>query len=171
MFVPILLFTFCKEDEEAKVNEIYIGSEVYVPVNNFVFDVGPDRTATHYAYQFFISDGEISYDRQINELSLDQSATFILSFLAASLGSSSFEDGVFDIYPTTYIPNSSNYFALGFFDALDGFTPKEINDGTIVIRSIPSGFEFDFEVNVQGRKLEGYHSGPYEIQPLRPLIQ
>ena len=159
IFLPLTICTCKDEEKEIRVNEIVIGSETYQPKYTFVFDLGPDNSETHYGYYFYISDGEIEYDRDSEELSLDNNATFILSFLAGSLGIEGFDGGTFDIYPKTYVPNSSSYFIYGFFDALDDFTPKEINGGTIIINENENGIEFDFDLNVQGRELTGFYAG------------
>ncbi|MEP1095841.1 MAG: hypothetical protein ABJG78_12070 [Cyclobacteriaceae bacterium] len=171
IFLFPLLFACSKDDNDDVVlfNEIIVNGESFIPTNGLIRDLGIGdnfgvKGDSHYLYDIYISDGELSPDG--DGIDFADNTTFIFSFAAWSLGTDGFHEGTYEFELSPSQNPSKNYFGLGEFHDFGGAALQPV-DGTLTVSKDGAKLVFDFDVTLQDDvSLTGNYSLGFEVVKL-----
>ncbi|MEP5612741.1 MAG: hypothetical protein ABJP45_10855 [Cyclobacteriaceae bacterium] len=163
LLITLVVQLSCSDDDnlqqKAKINEILVGGEAFLPTSGLIQDFGINSTETHYLYSFYITDGSLSSDGV--GIDFGETTSFYFSFFAYSLGVDAFRTGVFEFEPARLSWPDKNFYAIGEFN---GNGASKLSTGTITITGEKPNFALSFNMVLEdGRELSGNFETSFEI--------
>ena len=159
--ILLSLLTSCGKDEVAPIiNEIEFEGQIYKPVYGLILDFGKERE-THYNYNFYISDGEITFDGEALDISTD--ATFFLYAALISEGENEFQVGDFEY---GYQANLAglNIFHTPIMSIREGSRLLRGRDGSISVTGEFPNYTVKYDgLRFAGESLSGEFSGTFTV--------
>jgi hypothetical protein len=165
--ISIIGLSSCGKDEEGVTltNELNFDGTILVGKNGLISDIGVEtKTPNHYTYEFGISDGTLQLSSTGN-FQFQTSSDFVLTFGASSLGTSKFNNGVFEFRSAaSAVPNSNFFFDATFID-IDKNSQLSVTGGTVTISGTSPAYTVAVDLTLLGgKKVTGAFIGTFEIK-------
>ena len=161
--VAFIFLVSCSKDDPAPiVNEVTFDGEVYTTSGGLILDSGT-QGGTHYNYNFYVTDGEISLNG--NTLEISASTNFYVYASLVSVGPDSFTPGNFE-YTTSFQLIDKNIFVAPviYVRGESGFDSTLGTGGTITVSGSGPNYTVTYDITFGSKILKGTYSGTFDIQ-------
>ncbi|MEM9338276.1 MAG: hypothetical protein AAGA66_06070 [Bacteroidota bacterium] len=166
LLASLFVLSSCGNDDDATPpnvpNEIVVGTQSFTGTEGLIIDIG--SLGTHYQYTIGISDATLNTSSAGGFL-FSTTASFVVSFGAASFGPNQFQTGTFSFLSVIDTVPLDNYFFSGTFTNVDTGASSVMEGGTVTISGASPDFTMVFDVTLRnGEKITGAYVGSFQIQ-------